>query len=377
MFDPISAFARLRAQVAAVPAHQQALVDAFVAAYPVSPLVYGDHAIIYYTGQAASVVVRGDMLHERSQPLARLGQTSLWWYSGQYEPDARLDYHLLVDGVDLGDPRNQRQVPSGYGPRADLRMPQYIDPEIWRPRSGVSAGSMETFADFQGACYPTTRTVWVYTPAGYDPQRRYPSVYFHDGGDYLSFASAPTIFDNLIATGVLPPCIAVFINPSNEHGRVVDYDLNRDYCRLLAEELVPWVDARYATERTSTRRANIGASFGGLIALFAANLHPDIFGLAGSQSGFVGRSNATIMDLYRRPPSLPIAVHLIVGTYETEIGGDRLGRAEADFLQANRAFYNVLKQQRYRCAYAEYHEGHSWGLWRVRLGDALAFLLSP
>lgn len=209
MLDPISAFARLQAEVAAAadPARQQAVVDAFIGAYPVSPLVTDDHAIIYYTGAAASVVVRGDMLHERSQPLTRLGQTTLWWYGGQYERDARLDYHLLVDGVDLGDPRNPRQVSSGYGPRAELRMPEYVDPEVWRSHRGVSAGSLQSFADFESVCYPATRTVWVYTPPGYNPQRRYPSVYFHDGGDYLHFANVPAIFDNLIAAGVLPPCI--------------------------------------------------------------------------------------------------------------------------------------------------------------------------
>ncbi|HEX6289711.1 MAG TPA: alpha/beta hydrolase-fold protein [Herpetosiphonaceae bacterium] len=75
--------------------------------------------------------------------------------------------------------------------------------------------------------------------------------------------------------------------------------------------------------------------------------------------------------LYAQP------AHLIIGTYETAIGAPDRGDAEADFLRANREFRDLLDAQRYRYAYAEYHEGHSWGLWRVRLGDALAFLLNP
>ncbi|HEY0737699.1 MAG TPA: alpha/beta hydrolase-fold protein, partial [Herpetosiphonaceae bacterium] len=240
---------------AADAAQQQQLVEAFVAANPVSPLISDGRAIIFYMGAAESVVLRGDMLGEQSRPLTRLGQTTLWFDDGRYEADARLDYHLLVDGVDIGDPRNPRQVPSGYGPRAEVCMPQHSDPGEWRPRSGVPAGKVERFANFSSRHYPATRTIWIYTPAGYDAGQRYPSVYFHDGGDYLTFAGAQTIFDNLIAAGDIPPCIAVFIDPSSEHGRRADYDLNRDYCRFIADELVPGVDARYTTQRRAGQRA--------------------------------------------------------------------------------------------------------------------------
>jgi enterochelin esterase-like enzyme len=374
MHHSIAEFDRLTALLASsAPAEQEALVAAFVAEHPVSPLVGADRAIIYYTGPATSVVLRGDMLGERSQPLQRLGQTSFWFYDARYEPDARLDYHLLVDGEDIGDPRNPRQVPSGYGPRAELRMPQHSDPELWRSRSGVASGAVRRITDLRSELYPSTRTVWIYTPAGYDTRQRYPSVYFHDGGDYLAFASALTIFDNLIASGALPPCIAVFINPSDEHGRVADYDLNRDYCRFIVEELLPWVDQRYATYRSPDRRAIVGASFGGLISLFAAYLRPDIFGLVGSQSGFAGRQNSTIIQMYEQPA--PLAVDLIIGTYETEVGAPRLEPLEADFLRSNRQLRAALAARGYRHRYAEYPEGHSWGLWRARLGDMLTFLL--
>ncbi|HEY0603097.1 MAG TPA: alpha/beta hydrolase-fold protein, partial [Herpetosiphonaceae bacterium] len=309
----------------------------------------------------------------RSRLLTRLGQTTLWFDDGRYEDDARLDYHLLVDGVDIGDPRNPRQVPSGYGPRAEVCMPQHSDPGEWRPYPGVPTGKVERFANFSSRHYPSTRTIWIYTPAGYDASQRYPSVYFHDGGDYLTFAGAQTIFDNLIAAGDIPPCIAVFIDPSTEHGRRADYDLNRDYCRFLAEELVPWVDARYTTQRLAGQRAIIGASFGGLISLFAAQLYSQVFGLVASQSGFVGRRDAAVLRMYEQPA--PLAVHLVVGTYETEIGPDRYQPLESDFLQSNRWLRAILAAQSYRHAYAEYHEGHSWGLWRARLGDALRFLL--
>jgi enterochelin esterase family protein len=124
----------------------------------------------------------------------------------------------------------------------------------------------------------------------------------------------------------------------------------------------------------ASKRAIIGASFGGLIALFAAALRPDVFGLVGSQSGFIGRKHAAVMQMYAHAIPLPIVAHLIVGTYETQVGGSVLDAIETDFVRANRAFRDLLRRHSYRYAYAEYHEGHSWGLWRARLGDALTFL---
>lgn len=372
----IQAFEQLQAQVAtSQPGAQQALVDAFVGQYHRSPLIGTTEAIIFYTGLGEHVFVRGDMLEGQSEPLERLGQTTLRFYRNSYEPDARLDYHLLVDGVDIGDPRNTGRTPSGYGPRGELRMPGYSEPQIWRTRPNVPHGTVKAFQSFTSQRYPTTRTVWIYTPPGYDASQRYPSVYFHDGGDYLEFGSAAATFDNLIADGVIPPSIGVFVDPSAEHGRGVDYDLNADYRAFICEELVPWVDQRYATDTSPTRRAIIGASFGGLIALFIAHGRPDVFQLVGSQSGFVSRNDAAMISAFASAAPLPLKIHLIIGTYETHIGPFERGSAEANFLQSNRVFRDVLARHGYQYAYAEYHDGHAWAMWRARLADALSWLL--
>lgn len=373
MPDPIRQFDHLVAQIAGASGEQQPLVDRFVAEHPWSPLIGTDEAIIWYAGSADQVILRGDMLREESQPLTRLGHTTLWFFRRQYETDARLDYHLLVDGVDLGDPRNERQVPSGYGPRAELRTPGYRDPELWRSRPGVAQGRIDQIEALHSVAYPGKRTMWIYTPPGYDLAQGYPSVYFHDGGDYLRFANARALFDNLIHDGTIQPCIAVFVDPS-EHGRVADYDLNHRYVRFICDELVPLIDGRYSTRPRADQRAMVGASFGGLIALLIAHERPDVFGLVGSQSGFVGRSHSVLIGRFRDQPRLSLRIHLIIGTYETQIGPIERGH-EANFLAANRELRAVLARRGYDHDYHEYHEGHSWGLWRARLAEALQFLL--
>lgn len=361
--------------VASTAEHRQALIDRFATYYPQSPLVGDDEAVIWYSGSGSSVVLRGDMLQERSELLQRLGDTSFHYHRGNYEPDARLDYHLLVDGQDIGDPRNARQVPSGYGPRAELMMPLYTEPGLWRERAGVAKGTLQAFEAFPSACYGTTHAVWVYLPSGYAENERYHSLYFHDGGDYLNFAQAATLLDNLIADQQLPPCIAVFVNPSNEHGRLIDYDLNPLYVQFICDELVPWIGRRYATIDSPRHRAIIGASFGGLISLYIAIQRPDVFGLVGGQSSFASRRDDAIVELFQTTPLQQLRLHLIIGTYERHIGPFERGDREADFLRGNRVLRDVLVERGYDVTYDEYHEGHSWGLWRARLGDALVFLI--
>ncbi len=372
------AIEQLLAAIEVAPAaSQQQLVDSFIHQQSQSPLIGVDEAVIWYCGAGETVVLRGDMLQERSEPLGRLGSTSFHYHRCGYEPNARLDYHLLVDGRDIGDPRNPRTVPSGFGLRAELRMPRYVALEHWRPRVEVPAGRLERYEDVRSRLYPSSRTVWVYLPAHYTAEQRYPVVYFHDGGDYLAFAHAASLFDNLIADGTLPPCIGVFVNPSREHGRVVDYDLNPAYGNFICDELVPWIDAKYTTAANSRQRVIAGASFGGLIALDIAQRRPDLFGNIVGQSSFVSRSGDVIIERFRQGTRRPLKMHLIVGTYETHVGPFERNRDEANFLRGNRVMRDVLATHGYPLAYAEYPEGHSWGLWREQLGSALAFLLQP
>lgn len=374
--SPLADFEALQRAVAAAatPEARQALVERWLASEPCSPLIGADEAVIWYAGPAQAVVLRGDMLQERSQPLARLADTTLWFYRARYEPDARLDYHLLVDGRDLGDPHNPRQVPSGYGPRAELRMPRYQEPGWWIARPDTPRGQLIDLGHVASRAYGTTHRVRLYLPAGAALHNAYASIYFGDGGDYLRFGSATTTLDNLIAAGAIPPCLGVFIDPSLEHGRAHDYDSNPRYAAFVCHELVPWIDAHYPTQRRAERRAIVGASFSGLIALWIAHQRPDIFGLVASQSGYVSRAGDALIDRYRHKPTPAPAVHLLVGSYETHLGPFPPGHPEGDFVRGNRALRDVLRAQGYRHAYAELHDGHAWALWRARLGEALIFL---
>ena len=142
---------------------------------------------------------------------------------------------------------------------------------------------------------PTERELYVYVPPGYDPQRRYPAVLavvgFTGTGGYL-FNVDPRgeprdrRLDRLIASGACPPVIVAapdcftrvggsqYIN-SVGTGRYEDY---------LVDEIIPFVDAHYATFPRG-RWGVFGKSSGGYGAMVLGMRHPEVFCALADHSG--------------------------------------------------------------------------------------------
>src|SRR6187401_2271199 len=65
----------------------------------------------------------------------------------------------------------------------------------------------------------TTRDWWIYVPAQYDGSKPASLMVLQDGHDYVNLKGnwrVPTVFDNLIAQGAMPPTLAIFINPGHD-----------------------------------------------------------------------------------------------------------------------------------------------------------------
>jgi enterochelin esterase family protein len=213
----------------------------------------------------------------------------------------------------------------------------------------------------------------VYTPPGYHATAEpYPVLYFHDGDDYLTFGKAPVILDNLIASGQIPPTVAVFVSPAE---REINYNCDDQYVRFFCEELLPDVARRYNVSADRTMRALIGPSLGGLISLYTGFQRPDLFGLLIAQSSTVrsvnGLDTFDARTAYARAPALPVRIDLVIGTYEDCFAVDRQGHCR-DLLTPVRELHAVLTQAGIPHRYAEHHQGHSWGLWRDTLAAALS-----
>jgi enterochelin esterase family protein len=125
--------------------------------------------------------------------------------------------------------------------------------------------------------------VWIYTPPEYRPEiHRYPVCYFLDGEAYLLSARVPMIIDALIAQQEITAPIAVFIETSS--GGAVESAEVEMIARLLIDDVVPWVDAHYATSTDPQDRIIGGAQRNAAVALHTALGAPEIFGGVIAQS---------------------------------------------------------------------------------------------
>ncbi len=132
------------------------------------------------------------------------------------------------------------------------------------------------------------RDIWVHLPENYkaDGSRKYPVVYVLDGSVQLS--SLATVYNNYWGN-YLPDMILVGI--SNQTNRTRDLTTSKvatrygatynnenggadNFTQFIEEELIPYVDDKYAT---TPYRTLIGHSFGGLFTINALINHPHLF----------------------------------------------------------------------------------------------------
>jgi S-formylglutathione hydrolase FrmB len=156
---------------------------------------------------------------------------------------------------------------------------------------------------------PHERTLWVYTPPGYDESdRRYPAIYFLHGylgrvdglWNWVGFQpSVPQLIDELFADPAVDPAIVVLVDAWTKIGgsQYLNSPATGRYLDYLAEDVVAEVDRRYRTLADRDHRALSGKSSGGYGAMVATMLRPDVFGAFASHSGDCGFEQCYLFDV--------------------------------------------------------------------------------
>ena len=248
-------------------------------------------------------------------------------------------------------------------------------------RRDAAAGRVDSLV-VHSAIYGASRTVWVYTPAGYrDAADPLPLLVTFDGSDYTAGGAmdVPAILDSLAAAGAAPRFVAVMIDDGSGANRIAELGNSARFARFVAEELVPWIRARYRVTGDPRRTIVTGSSAGGLAAAHVAFARPDIFGNVLAQSGAFWRgpegSNSAPWEwLTAQVASAPrreVRFLLDVGARETV---RVLGGTGPVFIEANRRFRDALAAKGYAVTYTEVPGGvHAPSTWRPRFpGDLVA-----
>ena len=118
---------------------------------------------------------------------------------------------------------------------------------LWvRHADDVPPGTFRELVAVERGLRPDRHTT-VYVPAaGLDDGGPAPLVVVHDGGDYLRYAGARTVLDNLVHGAVIPPAYAAFVQPGE---RLVEYADDPRHVELLTDELVPRLEAELPAAR--------------------------------------------------------------------------------------------------------------------------------
>lgn len=203
----------------------------------------------------------------------------------------------------------------------------------WEPHpdavvhAGVPQGKVTRMAPWKSKLFPDTTRDWsIYVPAQYKPDQPAALMIFQDGErmrDVKGRWRIPTVFDNLIARGDMPPTIGVFINPGHDESRPrkngrhsnrgFEYDsLGDRYVRFLLEEIIPEVRKHYSISDDPEMHAIGGSSSGAICAFTSAWERTDFFRKVYSSVGsFTNLRGGNIYPaLVRKSEPKPIRVYM-------------------------------------------------------------------
>lgn len=310
----------------------------------------------------------------------RLGDSNWWLLALTLPESTRLEYRLhITDGdhrYDTEDPLNPFEARNPFGQNSVCRSHGYSVPP-WAEHDPEAEVGLQRSLTVPSRHLGRPVHIVLYLPAAFsmEPEHRYPLLVLHDGTDYLHYAGAATVLDNVIHRGLAPELVVAFCDPGD---RLVEYADNERHARFVAEELVPYLDSHLPLIGDRDHRCLGGASFGAVATLSTAVRFPDLFGRVMLQSGsFDGATSAPTNrtdDLWR-----PVN-DFVKGYLADPIKvADRLFLSCGVFeglIEENRALRPILADTGSQVLMVEEMDGHTWGCWRDSLGVGLPWLFA-
>jgi enterochelin esterase-like enzyme len=341
------------------------------------PIVEGARCTFLYRGEADEVhlIHRTVGLPERIL-LRRLRGTDLWYVVVELPEGSRFEYQVEAAHGEQrersNDPLNRRLAHSPLGSTSVCYARGYEVPEWTQPDPESRPGSLVDLVVPSRALRRDCQ-VALYLPAGFRRTARYPLLVVHDGGDYLTYAAAKTVLDNLIHRLDVAAAVVAFVSPGD---RLVEYANSAAHARYLTAELVPHLEAEFPLAATPSARCLMGASFGAVAALSAAYRYPGVYGSLLLQSGSfvftdIGNEHGggpafdpvvRFVNRYRAAPRRVVdRVFVSCGVYEP-------------LIIRNRSMVPTFEAAGMTVRYVEARDGHSWENWRDRLREGLSWI---
>lgn len=361
----------------------------------VSPEIHTDHTVTFRlkAPKAVKVQVTGDFLptQKTKTPFGdfdgpgvadlKEGTNGVWEFTTPQPLQPELySYSFIVNDLKTMDPSNVymiRDVASTTnvflidGGRSDLykvnEVPHGTVSRVWYPSATLGMD----------------RRLTVYTPAGYESNKKHYPVFYllHGmGGDeeaWVALGRATQIFDNLIAQGKAKPMIVVMPNgnvsqeaaPGESPAGYVVPNMKlpktmEGSFEMSFPDIVRFVDKTYRTIKNKKNRAIAGLSMGGFHSMHISNQYPDMFNYVGLFSA------AIISDKNVKSPVYEDVEGKLKVQFAKKPALYWIGIGNKDFLyKANEDYRKLLDKENYPYTYYETSGGHIWKNWRIYLTE--------
>ena len=354
----------------------------------VSPQVNEDNSVTFrlVAPKAVKVQVKGDFLpaegidSKEVPTIAEMTEKNgVWEYTTKPLASELYSYSFLVDGLKTLDPSNvyiNRDVAStmnifivggGCGDYYKVNdVPHGTVSKVW----------------YDSPTLNLTRRMTVYTPAGYDKNKKqkYPVFYLLHGagGDeeaWMDLGRTSQILDNLIAQGKAEPMIVVMTNgnagevaapgegpegfrqASSRQRGMMDGAFEMSF-----KDVISYIESNYRVYKDKKHRAIAGRSMGGYQSIHISKYFPDTFdyvGLFSAAARFHEKSESPVYQNEKEQIAAQFAKKPAL--YWIAIGKD-------DFLyEENVKYRQFLDEKGFGYEYFENGEGHIWRNWRIYL----------
>jgi enterochelin esterase family protein len=351
----------------------------------VSPQVNADKTITlrFRAPNAKTVEVIGEIEGKPSYPMTK-DDNGIWTATiGPLAPDI-YNYQFRIDavngqgGVIAMDPQNP-SVKLGFGgfpPASLVEVP--ADGLVFDDAKPVPHGTVR-FETYESKSIGGPRTVWIYTPPGYDRgTTRYPVFYLlHGSGNidssWILTGRANYIMDNLIAEGKSKPMILVMPYGYNTTGVGTGPvqsaapapgpgggQQNSPFAKDFLADLMPYVEKSYRTLTTADNRAIGGLSMGGGQTIAIGFTHPDVFHSIVVMSAGAQNADQTYPDFFKDVAATNKKIKMLwvgVGKDDTLVG------AQAKALDA------TLTAKGVKHTFILSDGRHEWVVWRHHLNE--------
>ena len=293
----------------------------------------------------------------------------LWIYQLELLPDAYIEYGFQKGEESLLDPFNPRQTSNGVGGLNNyIAMPKHRASKLSKKKRKIPHGTIQHYnLDTDYLIAGTMRTVNLYQPPVSQPV---PLVVVWDGQDYLRNMHLNHIVDNLIDKGKIQPLALAFVDNAGQDLRNLEYACNDGSLGFLLMQVLPLAKKELNIidiKASPGAYGVVGASMGGLMALYTGMRLPQVFGRVISQSGAfsLGNFDMAVYDLAQNEQIQALRVYLDVGVYDLR-----------GLLETNQRIHKLLSEKGCEVIYREFHAGHNYPAWRNDIWRGLEALFA-